>query len=93
MNPKVTPANIETKSRPASSAALLRECGGLYVEAHIGFLLSDELGIELRRVGSGKRMTFTCPGEAKLSPWMEEHVRIVRVEHARTWILACVATS
>ena len=31
----------------------------------LGILLADELGIELRRVGSGKRMTFV-DGELKL---------------------------
>jgi hypothetical protein len=28
------------------------------------------LGLELRRVGSGERLTFTPPGEAELSSWM-----------------------
>ena len=35
----------------------------------LGCLLSEELDIELRRVGSGKRMTF-AEGEAVLSQWM-----------------------
>ena len=35
----------------------------------LGCLLSQKLGIQLRRVGSGKRMTFG-PGEASLSEWM-----------------------
>jgi hypothetical protein len=35
----------------------------------LGCLLADELGIELRRVGSGNRMTFSA-GEVKLSAWM-----------------------
>lgn len=38
----------------------------------LGCLLAEQLGIELRRVGSGKRMTFG-PGEAKLSEWMSEN--------------------
>lgn len=36
----------------------------------LGCLLADELDIELRRVGSGKRLTFGNVGEAKLSEWM-----------------------
>jgi hypothetical protein len=35
----------------------------------LGSLLGNELGIELRRVGSGKRRTFS-DGEARLSAWM-----------------------
>lgn len=38
----------------------------------LGCLLADELGIELRRVGSGKRMTFGL-GEAVLSEWLAEN--------------------
>ena len=36
----------------------------------LGCLLASDLGIELRRVGSGKRLTFGNIGEAKLSEWM-----------------------
>ncbi len=32
----------------------------------LGCLLADELGLQLRRVGSGKRRTFTNPGEVVL---------------------------
>jgi GIY-YIG catalytic domain-containing protein len=35
----------------------------------LGCLLAKQFGIEMRRVGSGKRMTFG-PGEAALSEWM-----------------------
>lgn len=35
----------------------------------LGCLLANSLGIELRRVGSGTRMTFST-GEATLSKWM-----------------------
>ena len=38
----------------------------------LGCLLADELGIELRRVGSGTRMTFGA-GEQALSAWMAEN--------------------
>jgi hypothetical protein len=41
-----------------------------------GCHLAENLGIELRRVGSGKRLTFSS-GEAKLSNWMEENARVV----------------
>jgi hypothetical protein len=39
-------------------------------------LLADRLRVELRRVGSGKRMTFSA-GESALSNRMQEHARVV----------------
>ncbi|MEU1491476.1 GIY-YIG nuclease family protein [Streptomyces sp. NPDC005776] len=43
------------------------------------------LGIELRRVGSGKRMTFGAAGEADLSQWMAENARVCWIKHAEPW--------
>jgi hypothetical protein len=51
----------------------------------LGCLLSAELGIELRRVGSGTRMTFG-PGEATLSTWMAEHARVAWLLDPTPWI-------
>ena len=47
----------------------------------LGCLLSDELGIELRRMGSGKRFTFTPAGEARLGAWMASNARVGWSEH------------
>ncbi len=52
----------------------------------LGCLLSDTLGIELRRVGSGKRMTFS-DGEASLSEWMNENAFVTWVVHDEPWKL------
>jgi hypothetical protein len=46
----------------------------------LGCLLSDRLGIQLRRVGSGTRMTFNA-GEAALSGWMLKNALVGWVEH------------
>ncbi|MFE0633165.1 GIY-YIG nuclease family protein [Streptomyces sp. NPDC058864] len=43
------------------------------------------LGFELRRVGSGTRMTFGKAGEATLSQWMAKHARVCWVEHPEPW--------
>lgn len=43
------------------------------------------LGLELRRVGSGRRMTFGKAGEAVLSQWMAEQARVCWVEHPEPW--------
>ena len=44
------------------------------------------LGLELRRVGSGKRMTFCVAGEAALSQWMAEHARVCWMQASEPWI-------
>ena len=41
----------------------------------LGCILAEQLGIDLRRVGSGKRMTFGR-GEALLSEWMAENALV-----------------
>ncbi|MFI9767383.1 GIY-YIG nuclease family protein [Streptomyces sp. NPDC052415] len=45
------------------------------------------LGIELRRVGSGKRMTFGKAGEATLSQWMADNARVCWLEQREPWDL------
>lgn len=45
------------------------------------------LGLELRRVGSGKRMTFGKAGETALSQWMAENARVCWIEHDKPWTM------
>jgi hypothetical protein len=52
----------------------------------LGSLLVDELDIELRRVGSGKRMTFGS-GEAVLSRWMGENALVSWIVDEEPWIV------
>jgi hypothetical protein len=52
----------------------------------LGCLLSEALGIELRRVGSGKRMTF-ADGEGVLSGWMAENAFVTWVVDPTPWVL------
>jgi hypothetical protein len=52
----------------------------------LGCLLSDKLGIELRRVGSGKRMTF-AQGEEALSNWMSENAYVSWIVHEKPWLV------
>jgi hypothetical protein len=52
----------------------------------LGCLLAGELGIELRRVGSGSRMTFG-PGEQALSAWMAENAFVSWVVREAPWEL------
>jgi hypothetical protein len=46
----------------------------------LGCLLEAQLGIQLRRVGSGHRYTFTNPGEQLLDRWMDQHAFVTWVE-------------
>lgn len=52
----------------------------------LGCLLSQELGIELRRVGPSERCTFGV-GEASLSEWMARNALVSWITHPRPWML------
>lgn len=52
----------------------------------LGSLLADRIGIRLRQVGSGKRLTFSS-GEAVLSDWMTDHARVCWAETMMPWVL------
>lgn len=52
----------------------------------LGSLLAVQIGIGLRRVGSGQRLTFSS-GEAELSQWMGDHARVCWAETATPWLL------
>jgi hypothetical protein len=51
----------------------------------LGVLLSKQSGFSLRRVGSGKRMTFTHLGEQWLDDWMEMNAFVCWIEHPEPW--------
>lgn len=81
-------------SRPNSSNNLRKRikqhyCGNAYgstLRLSLGCLLAKELGIELRRVGSGRRMTFAA-GETTLSNWIEQNAFVTWTQHPEPWIL------
>ena len=52
----------------------------------LGCLLAGELGIQLRRVGSGSRMTFGL-GEQALSAWMADNAFVSWVVREAPWEL------
>jgi hypothetical protein len=52
----------------------------------LGSLLSAELHLDLRRVGSGKRMTFV-DGEKVLSAWMAQNAGVSWLVDPTPWIL------
>ncbi len=59
---------------------------GSSLRLSLGCLLAEQLGLELRRVGSGTRMTFD-PKEQLLSNWLETNARVTWLEHPEPWFL------
>jgi hypothetical protein len=59
---------------------------GSTLRLSLGCILADQLGIELRRVGRGKRFTFST-GEAALSKWLEEKAGVVWRVCEKPWEL------
>lgn len=53
----------------------------------LGCLLAGTLGFKLRRVGSGKRLTFTNPGEQALDDWLDRHAYLTFREHPEPWVV------
>lgn len=58
---------------------------GSTLRKSLGVLLKDDLGIELRRIGSGDRQTF-AGGEAVLTEWMAENTAVSWVLHPEPWL-------
>jgi hypothetical protein len=59
---------------------------GSTLRKSLGVLLGEQLGFELRRIGSGKRQTF-AGGEAALTRWMADNATVSWVLHPEPWFL------
>lgn len=88
ISPKAPPRN---GSKPSSQTVQDRvryhfrgNAEGSTLRLTLGCLLSSELDIQLRRVGSGKRLTFS-KGEETLSEWMNQNAFIAWCEHPTPW--------
>jgi hypothetical protein len=87
--PKAPPAN----GQPASQQSLRQRiryhytgnAAGSTLRLTLGCLLAERLGIQLRRVGSGRRLTFAA-GEGKLSAWMADNAYVTWVETEHPWL-------
>ena len=63
-------------------------CGnasGSTLRLSLGVLLTPISSFPLRRVGSGRRMTFTHLGEQWLDDWMEQNAFVAWMEHPEPW--------
>ena len=91
ISPKEPPANGRPPSRSTLRQRLRTHfagnAAGSTLRKTLGCLLADELGVALRRVGSGDRYTLTNPGEQRLDAWMADHCRVAWREVADPWRL------
>ena len=90
----ISPSAPPTNGKAPSKQSLLHRvryhmrgnAEGSTLRLSLGCLLAAELNIELRRVGSGKRFTFSS-GEARLSKWMDENARVAWLACDEPWKL------
>jgi hypothetical protein len=90
ISPKQPPRNGRSASKGQLRQRIVthyaNNAEGSTLRKTLGCLLAEELGIQLRRVGSGSRQTFVN-GEQQLSQWMAEHAYVSFVVHERPWEL------
>ncbi|MEN3539644.1 GIY-YIG nuclease family protein [Microbispora sp. ZYX-F-249] len=91
ISPKAPPMNGRAPSRQTIRSRVRYHyrgnAEGSTLRLTLGCLLADELGIGLRRVGSGKRMHFGYEGEAQLTDWMGLHAQVVWTVADSPWRL------
>ncbi|GGG27093.1 hypothetical protein GCM10007304_46150 [Rhodococcoides trifolii] len=88
----ISPKKPPTNGKPPSSQTIRHRirthysgnAEGSTLRRTLGCLLHSDLGIELRRYGSGKRYTFGI-GEQKLSQWMAANAYVSWIEHESPW--------
>ncbi|GID91673.1 hypothetical protein Adi01nite_10850 [Amorphoplanes digitatis] len=89
ISPKAPPSNGTQPSRQTIRKRIRYHYrGNAYgstLRLTLGCLLATELDIQLRRVGSGTRMTFGPMGERRLTDWMAGHARVAWVTTAEPW--------
>ena len=76
-------ANLKTRIKTHYSG----NAEGSTLRRTLGVLLSTESNFPLRRVGSGKRTTFTHSGEQWLDEWMANNAKVHWIPHDEPWIL------
>ncbi|MEV0330834.1 GIY-YIG nuclease family protein [Micromonospora echinospora] len=91
ISPKAPPTNGRPPSRQTIRSRIRYHyrgnAAGSTLRLTLGSLLAEDLGIGLRRVGSGNRLTFGRDGEKRLSAWMAEHAQVVWTPAEQPWTL------
>lgn len=90
ISPKKPPSNGRAPSRQTLRTRIRTHytgnAAGSTLRKTLGVLLAEQIGVELRRVGSGDRMTFV-DGEQKLSNWIATNAYVAWLELDRPWEL------
>jgi hypothetical protein len=90
ISPSAPPTNGKAASKQTLSHRIRYHmrgnAEGSTLRLSLGCILADELGIELRRVGSGRRFTFST-GESRISEWLEQNARVVWKVCDEPWTL------
>ena len=83
----ISPKNLESKQnlRKRIKTHYTGNAEGSTLRRTLGILLEPHSGFPLRRVGSGKRMTFTHLGEQWLDRWMEANAFVAWITHPAPW--------
>jgi hypothetical protein len=91
ISPKEPPRNGRPGSRQTLASRIRYHfrgnAEGSTLRLTFGCMLADDLGLELRRVGGGRRLTFTVEGERRLSEWMADHAFVAWVQSPQPWLL------
>jgi hypothetical protein len=87
ISPKRPPANGKPPSSQDLRKPITYHYSGNAEGSTLRKTLGVLLGVELRRVGSGKRRTFGKAGEAALTQWMAEQALVSWVVHPEPWLL------
>lgn len=89
MAPKKDPANGRLPSRQTLCSRIRYHfrgnAAGSTLRLTLGCVLTKQLGIELRHVGSGERLTF-ADGELSLSKWMDANAEVVWCTVKDPWL-------
>jgi hypothetical protein len=87
--PKAPPANGGKASQQTLRSRIRYHfqgnAEGSTLRLTLGCLLAKKLGISLRRVGSGNRMTFTAKGERAIPKWVAKNAKVCWMEHPAPW--------
>ncbi|MEU2005576.1 GIY-YIG nuclease family protein [Rhodococcus sp. NPDC019627] len=90
----ISPSKPPTNGKPPSTQNIRKRinthctgnAAGSTLRLTLGSLVAEEIGIELRRVGSGNRCTFHT-GEPALSQWMAENALVSWIARDAPWEL------
>lgn len=84
----IAPRHISTRSSTQTLRHRIRyHFRGNAEGSTLRLTLGCLLGLELRRVGSGRRMTFGNHGETELSTWMTQNARVCWYSFAAPWTI------